>query len=590
MISSETDLNYQQVFKNAPTALVVIAADEKFTITAVSDVYLRVTMTREEDILGKGMFEVFPGNPDTPEATGVDQLRSSLQDVIKKATIQTMPVVKYDIRRPDGTYEERFWSATHTPLFDGNGDVTHILQHTEDVTHIMRLQKREVENTEHNRRLQIRTNQVEAEVVKRVEELEEAYRNIEKSERKLRSLGEEAIIKQNRYSAAVEATGQLLYDWDPVSNEIWYEGDTQKLLGYTLDEMKGGLNRFLDLVHPDDKMVFKKEIERVLVTGDSALVEVRVARNDGSFIYCESRGQFFRDASGKRLRMVGFMRDTTARRENEQALRHNQERLEELNLALEQARDEAVAASAAKSIFLATMSHELRTPLNAVIGYSELLKEAAEQGTLSTPALVDDLERISSSGEHLLTLISDILDFSKIEAGRMELTYEMIDLQQLLDDAAVAITPQNAARGNYLTVCGPGSGTLVIGDYTRLKQVLINLLGNAAKFTTGGRVTVEGLLCNGKGASENGTGESRQAPGASLMLRVRDTGIGISADNIHNLFQSFRQLDASRARQHGGTGLGLAITKRLVELMGGTITVDSEIGDGTTFTVTIPQP
>src|SRR5690606_6761411 len=208
----------------------------------------------------------------------------------------------------------------------------------------------------------------------------------------------------------------------------------------------------------------------------------------------------------------GFMRDTTARRKIEQALRYNQVRLEELNLALGHTRDEAVAASAAKSTFLATMSHELRTPLNAVIGYSELLKDAAEQGTLSTSALLADLERISSSGEHLLTLISDILDFSKIEAGRMELTYEMIDLQQLLDDAAVAITPQNAARGNYLTVCGPGSGTLVIGDYIRLKQVLINLLGNAAKFTTGGRVTVEGLLSTvNEPSADNGSGSAEKS-------------------------------------------------------------------------------
>lgn len=590
MIASATVLNYQQVFKNTPSPLVVIAADEKFTIIAVSDAYLRVTMTSAEDILGKGMFEAFPGNPDTPDATGVDQLRASFQDMIKKATIQTMPVVKYDIRRPDGTYEERFWSATHTPLLDTNGEVTHILQHTEDVTDIMRLQQREVENTEHNRRLQIRTNQVEAEVVRRVEELEEAYRNLENSERKLRKLSEEAVIKQNRYSAAVEATGQLLYDWDPVSNEIWYEGDIQQLLGYTLDEMKGGMNRLMELVYPEDRDIVRNEINRVLASGDAALVEFRMFRKDGRIIYCESRGQFFRDASGNRMRMVGFMRDTTARREIEQALRHNQERLEELNLALAHARDEALAASAAKSTFLATMSHELRTPLNAVIGYSELLKDAAEQGSLSAPALVADLERISLSGEHLLTLISDILDFSKIEAGRMELTYEMIDLQQLLNDAAVAITPQNAARGNYLTVCGPGSGILVIGDYIRIKQVLINLLGNAAKFTTGGRVTVEGLLSNGNEASENGTGDSTHGPGANLMLRVRDTGIGISADNIQNLFQSFRQLDASLTRQHGGTGLGLAITKRLVELMGGTITVESEIGKGTTFTVIIPQP
>ena len=248
--------------------------------------------------------------------------------------------------------------------------------------------------------------------------------------------------------------------------------------------------------------------------------------------------------------------------------------LVQANQALQAARDFALEANRAKDAFLAVMSHELRTPLNAIIGYCDYWLDEAEER--DPDEMLDDMRKMQVSARHLLTLINDILDLAKIQAGKMVLDVGEFDVPPLLAELKEWVEPLVRRNGNTLTVrAGPDLGT-VRADRTRVRQVLLNLLSNAAKFTINGsiRLDVERQAADGRGDE--------------TVFRVVDTGVGMKADDVKRLFQPFVQVDSSSTRKHEGTGLGLAISRKLCELMGGTIEVESAPGVGTTFTVRLP--
>jgi PAS domain S-box-containing protein len=240
---------------------------------------------------------------------------------------------------------------------------------------------------------------------------------------------------------------------------------------------------------------------------------------------------------------------------------------------LVRAKDAAEEANRAKSSFLANMSHELRTPLNAVIGYSEMLQEIAEDRGFED--LLPDLGKIRSSGKHLLGLINDVLDLSKIEAGKVHLSIESLDAVLVVEDAVGTVRPLVDQNGNRLEVaCAEPLGAL-LADQIRVRQVLFNLLSNACKFTERGLIRLEARRIRRRGSDW-------------VEFRVTDTGIGMNADQLERLYRPFMQADASTTRKYGGTGLGLAISREFCQMMGGTLSAESELGKGSVFTVRLP--
>ena len=341
----------------------------------------------------------------------------------------------------------------------------------------------------------------------------------------------------------------------------------ERITGYVRDEVIGRNCRFLQADDHDQPAL--DDLRAALRAERPCQVVLRNYRKDGTLFWNELDIAPVHDELGRLTHFVGIQNDITERKMSEEELAHK-------NRELDQALEAASAATRAKSEFLANMSHEIRTPLNAIIGMTGLLLDTA-----LTKEQREYAETVRISGDVLLSVINDILDFSKIEAGKMEMEQQPFDLVDCVKASLDLIVPNAAEKGiEMIYTVDEGTPAILIGDVTRLRQVLVNLLSNAVKFTSGGEVVVA--------VNSRPIGEPEATPSQhEVHFAVRDTGIGIPRERLGRLFQPFSQVDASTTRRYGGTGLGLVISKRLVEMMNGNIWVESEAGKGSVFHFTI---
>ncbi len=364
----------------------------------------------------------------------------------------------------------------------------------------------------------------------------------------------EMAESEERFALAVRGTNDGIWDWDIRTGKVFFSPPWKSMIGYEDDELENVFSTFENQLHPEDH-------ERVMAILNDYLagriprysVEFRFRHKDGSWRWILARGRALRDENDKPYRMAGSHTDVTERKQAEEELR--------------QARRAAESANSAKSAFLANMSHEIRTPMNGVIGMSELLL-----GTELGQTQREYLEMLKLSADSLLELLNDILDFSKIEAGRMELDTHEFDLSEVVTEISQAMGIRAfQKRLVFLHHISPDVPIRLIGDDGRLRQILVNLIGNAIKFTHKGGVTIEVSL------------ESETPDKVTLHFKINDTGIGIAADMRESIFAAFTQAETSTSRRYGGTGLGLAICHDLVALMQGRIWVESQPGTGSVF-------
>ena len=440
----------------------------------------------------------------------------------------------------------------------------------------------------------IRLNEgLESRVVERTSQLEAANKNLQNEivERK----EAEIALKdsERRLGEIINFLPDPTFVIDKEGKVIAWNRAVENLTGVNAKEILGkgdfeysrafyGESRpmLIDLALRSD-LFFEGKYEDLKMIGDGTLVAEahlpQAMKTGASYLYASAAVLY--DWEGNIYGAIESMRDITERKKAEENLLS--------------AKEKAESATRAKSEFLANMSHEIRTPMNAVIGMTGLLLE-----TDLKPEQREYLETIRNSGNGLLSIINDILDFSKIDGGKMELECQAFDLRSCIEDSLDLVVGKAAEKGlELIYILEKNVPDTVLGDATRLRQILVNLLGNAVKFTEKGEVVLSATSSqenphDPRVTREDENGSDRgaifiPAEGIELHFAVKDTGIGISRDNMNRLFQSFTQIDSSTSRYYGGTGLGLAISRRLVELMGGRIWVESEPGRGSTFHFTM---
>ena len=465
--------------------------------------------------------------------------REQTQRVWLEAVERETPYsTEYRIQTADGSY--RWYRARGVPIFNEDGSAREWVGLCEDI---------------HDRTLAEKEQQDSAEALRH-------------SEERYRQTFDNAAVA----IAHVGLNGRWLEFNDAIC----------QIVGYSREELLQ--KTFADITHPND-LGEDWKLARRLARGELSTytMEKRYIHKNGDPVWVNLTVSLLRDSTGAPLHYISIIENIDARKRAEQALRDSEDHyrqnlerlvaertaeLNEANAALTEARDAALAASKTKSEFLANMSHEFRTPMNGVLGLTSLLR----QMNLEADAH-EIVETISSSGETLLRVIDDILDLSRIDAARLEIERVRVELDNLCSDVVALFQGHAQSKGLRLR-CIPPGGKIprVLADSVRLRQVLSNLIANGVKFTEKGEVSLNWEW-------------ERQVDGVRVWFTVNDTGAGIPQDRTEAVFESFTQADGSTQRKFGGTGLGLTISKRLVELMGGSISVKSQLGSGTAFVV-----
>ncbi len=393
-----------------------------------------------------------------------------------------------------------------------------------------------------------------------------------KAAKELRDAGEVLRQSEASLSEAQRIAHLGNWNWDIVTNELHWSDEIYRIFGLKPKEFDATYEAFLNSVHPEDRESVKNSVNKAVYEKKPYSIVHRIILPSGIERIVHEQAEATFDKAGTPIRMIGTVQDITERKRAEEELRKHREHLEELveerTAELAVAKEQAEAADRLKSVFLASMSHELRTPLNSIIGFTGVILMGLE-GEINEE-LRNHLTRVKNNANHLLDLINDVLDVSKIEAGKVELFFEEFSFNDVVREVVETLSPQAGKKSLEILPNVPEDIKL-FSDKKRLKQILLNLVTNAVKFTDQGSVKIAARILNKK-----------------LEIRVIDTGIGIKKEDMNKLFIPFQQIDMSSTKTHEGTGLGLHLSRKLADLLKGDISAKSEYGRGSEFILTIP--
>ncbi len=531
-------IDYHRVFDASPNPYMVL--DARLRYVAANQAYLAIVATSLEALLGRTVPEVFPHDLEHPDSDNTKLLMQSFARVLATRTTDTLALIHYRVpSKAGGPAEDRYWSATHTPVLNDVGEVELIVQHTVDVTEV-----------EKQRSSSPQSGQVDAGILRRAQAVQAANLTLGSELSRLRRLYEQSP----NFIAVLRGPDHVF----ELANAAYYSVvGHRKIEGLPVREAlpeiaSTGLFDMLDRVYATNEPFIAKALEVALQRTQDGPPEDAVL----DFVY-----QPITDQTGAVVGILVQGSDITAERKM-------QIERDALLTSEHAARAEAERANQLKDEFLATVSHELRTPLTGILGWLQLLRG----GHLDPSRVERALETIDRNGRALAQLVDDILDVSRIMSGKLKLDVEPIRLAEAIEGALDAVRPAATAKDIRLLATLDSSAT-VMGDSGRLQQVVWNLLANAVKFSPKGSKVIILL----------------EVQESSIVVTVRDHGRGIEPQFLPHVFERFRQEDGASTRRHGGLGLGLSIVKHLVELHGGIVTAESEgLDQGASFRVVIP--